>query len=144
MISKTENYTNYGHKQAHVCQYAVCSQPEHPLVGLEQVVESDLFATQAVILSGMREFFETQNYIEVPDYETAIALVRGGSSWCLLPMELAREDIQEGRLMILNHVSAVSRVPVTVYWHNDHAPAGVALELVNEVSEVFASLDHWQ
>ena len=128
-------------KQAHACQYAICCHPDHPLAQMDEVKTTDLYSHQAVLISGIRELFKTQSYIEVPDYDTAIQLARTGLNWCVAPMRLIRRELKKEKLIILNHVSAVLNSPVNIYWHVDHAPQGLAQKLLHELPTAFAALE---
>ncbi|MFK0570882.1 LysR family transcriptional regulator [Endozoicomonas sp.] len=132
-------------RQAGLCQFVACSHPDHPLSGLEEVTEVDLRCHRAIMMTGLSKRFEVENFMEVPDYETVVAMARIGAGWCICPMEYVRQDIQEGSLVILNHLSAVIRATVGGFWHTSYTPNAVSRWLLDQIPETFnQSMDDWE
>ena len=76
----------------------------------------------------------SDNFWQMSDYQSALALVKRGLGWTVCPKSEAIEEIRLGNLVILNHPQAVYRWPVGLIWRIDHQPGPVMQDLIHNIS----------
>ncbi len=126
-------------KEAGLCQFVVCCHPDYPLAALEEVSEIDLQSHRVILMTGLKERLDPRFFLEVPDYETVVALTRQGAGYCLCPLEYVKHDLDEGHLVIVNHISAVGRLQVGGYWNKEFLPNETGRFLLDKMSEIWAT-----